>query len=302
MSGTTRTRVLFAIPHFYRPAGTTARHGSESGRARVARRAALESVVFRIHELFGHRHFAAQHHLGAVAPVPNPFELDFDIVVCTTGESHLLNEMGCPPSMYTHERTSADPKFLGWECHRVLAERLGRYDYYCYLEDDIVIEDPFFFAKLALFNERFAGEPVGPLLQPQRYESSIAADRGRKQLVQRIYMDYELQAEAVYEGEPLIIEQLGISFTLEPTRHPHSGCFFLSEPQMRQVSRHPLFLDRETIWITPLDTAATLVVAKALRIYKPAGDSMPFLSVRHAHPVMIEQLYDDPSGVPSWRY
>jgi hypothetical protein len=294
-------RVLFTIPHYYRGVSDDARHGSESTGGREGRRIALDNAISQIHNLFGSRRFAAQHQRKAMTPAPNLLAFDFDIAVCTTQGAHLLDELSCPPSMYHHVRTNADPKFLGWECHRLLEENLGKYDFYCYLEDDIILHDPFFFAKLKLFNDYFSeldGQPA--LLQPQRYETAFTSDPGRQPILERVYMDYQALDAATYEGEPLEIEHLGINFTLEPTSLPHAGCFFLSEDQMRVFAAHPLFLRKDKIWVTPLDTAATLVIALAFRVYKPALDSMAFLEVCHGYPAMIQQISAAPSGELSW--
>lgn len=296
-------RVLFTIPHFYRARSDDARHGSESARGREGRRAALDLAISQIHNLFGRRRFAAQHHRKAMTHAPNLLAFDFDIAICTTEGAHLLDELSCPNSMYHHVATNADPMFLGWECHRLLGQNLGKYDFYCYLEDDIVLHDPFFFAKLNLFNEYF-GEMQGgpPLLQPQRYETAFTADPVRQPLIQRVYMDYQTSDEPSYPGEPLQIEHLGMEFTLEPTSLPHSGCFFLSQRQMEILRAHPLFLNREQIWVTPLDTAATLAIAHAFRVYKPALDSMAFLEVCHGYPAMIHQVSASPTGQLTWSY
>ena len=42
----------------------------------------------------------------------------------------------------------ADPKHLGFEAQRILAEHLDeKYDLYVYLEDDLLIHDPLFFVR-----------------------------------------------------------------------------------------------------------------------------------------------------------
>ena len=294
-------RVLFTIPHFYRGVSDDARHGSESTRAREGRRAALDAAISHIHDLFGERRYAAVHQRKAMTAAPNPLALDFEIAICTTQGAHLLEELSVPSSYYRHVATDAEPKFLGWECHRLLGEAVGQFDYYCYLEDDIVIEDPFFFAKLELFNAYFRelAERPGPLLQPQRFEMG-PLQGGVLPVVQRVYMDYQVQDLPIYAGDPVQIDHLGVAFTLEPTSHPHAGCFFLDDEQMRHLTRHPLFLNREQIWVTPLDTAATLAIGRAFRVYKPALDSMAFLEVRHAHSAVIQQLHSSPAGHPTW--
>ena len=59
---------------------------------------------------------------------------------------------------------------LGFECQAVLRDAIGRYDYYCFLEDDTVIRDPCFFAKLSWFTDQYGDEA---LLQPNRYARDL---------------------------------------------------------------------------------------------------------------------------------
>jgi hypothetical protein len=59
---------------------------------------------------------------------------------------------------------------LGFECQKILKENLGRYDYYCFMEDDLIVHDPYFFEKIRWFNE--STDNIN-LLQPNRYEISM---------------------------------------------------------------------------------------------------------------------------------
>src|SRR5262249_55951518 len=87
------------------------------------------------------------------------------IALCTAGDQHLVGELaGCGAA---HVATEASPRFLGFECHKVLRDGLGDYDYFGYLEDDLRLADPLFFYKLAWFTERFGDKLV---LQPNRFE------------------------------------------------------------------------------------------------------------------------------------
>jgi hypothetical protein len=84
-------------------------------------------------------------------PANESSAFELDVVVCTTGDHHLVERLGLPPGLFTHEPTNAEGPLLGFECHRVLRERLGAYDVYGYMEDDLGIGDSWFFAKLAWF-------------------------------------------------------------------------------------------------------------------------------------------------------
>ena len=86
-------------------------------------------------------------------------------------------------SLFAHRPTGAEPLYLGFECQAVLRERLGDYDYYCYLEDDLILRDPWFFLKLRWFNGHLGDEA---LLQPNRYEIA------RSGAAMKAYVDGEI--------------------------------------------------------------------------------------------------------------
>src|SRR5262249_44375833 len=160
----------------------------------------------------------------------------------------------------------------------VLRERLGGYDYYCYLEDDLILHDPWFFRKLAWFTDNVGSES---LLQPHRYE--VATDT----LAHKVYIDGDIKKRVTApfqcpgEGPRAVGDVLGVQVVFERARNPHSGCFFLSARQMAQWTRQPYFLDRDTRFIGPLESAASLGVMRTFRIYKPAAEHAAFLELEH---------------------
>lgn len=295
-------RALVAIPHYFKPRSDDARHDSLRPAARAERARALATAILRLHELFGSDHLAARHHLGAALPAANPERMRLDVVVCVQEGAHLLDELPCPAGLYHRQLASGNPQLLGFAAHRVLAAQRGRYDWYAYLEDDIVVEDPLFFRKLAFFNRSFpvALDPP-PLLQPSRYDSPVDGEPGRLLGPERIYPDLEASPVPLRPGPTVQLRLLDRTFTLEPCRHPHAGCFFLNAGQMERLAASPAFLDLDRHWVTWLDTAASLAIADAFTIYKPAADSLTFLEVRHARPVMLGQLRPLTEGARTWR-
>ena len=109
-----------------------------------------------------------------------------DVVVCTTGEDHLLDRLTLPAGSFAHHPTGCPGPLLGFECHAVLRDRLGEYDYYAYLEDDLIARDPWLFVKLGWFTAQLGD---GVLLQPNRYEV------GPLGLVHKAYIDGDLPVE-----------------------------------------------------------------------------------------------------------
>lgn len=63
--------------------------------------------------------------------------------------------------------------------------------------------------------------------------------------------------------------------------NPHSGCYFLNSRQMQHWIEQPYFLDRDTSFVGALESAATLGIMRAFKIYKPAPQHGNFLEIQH---------------------
>lgn len=272
-------RVLFTIPHYFRPEqGGSAGHGSLRP-APAARVRALADCLTAIQRLFGPRQCLIDIARRTAAPANRP-TASADVVVCTTGGRHLLDRLPLGPRYFAHRPTDADPRLLGFECHAALRDRLSAgYDYYCYLEDDLTLRDPLFFAKLRWFAGRFS---EGAVLMPNRYEVGC----GRP--VDKAYVDGPIRpaATATYQdvsaAPALEGEVLGERIAFERTTNPHAGGFFLTRAQMAAWAAAPHFLDRDTGFVGPLESAATLGVMRTFRVYKPVAANASFLEIEHA--------------------
>ncbi len=284
-------RILAAIPHYFNVAGTSSPDGRQHGSVGPhadARIAALSACIASIHQLYG----SAQHIIDQVTRVALPANAftagQLDIVVCTTGEAHLLDRMRVPAGSFQHHATSCPPALLGFECHAVLRDRFGEYDCYAYLEDDLIARDPWFFVKLGWFTEQLGDEV---LLQPNRYEVGPLLG-----LVHKAYIDGDLHELVTAPFQDVLVKPvasgslLGTTVTFERAKNPHAGCFFLNARQMQTWSRKPYFLDRDVSFIGPLESAATLGVMRAFRVYKPAREHAGFLEVEHFGTGFLENL------------
>ena len=127
------------------------------------------------------------------------------------------------------------------------------------------------------------------LLLPNRFE------RGRG-LMHKAYVDGELARRVtqpfqnVDEEPTLESEVLGRSISFRRPTNPHSGCFFLNHGQMERWMSDASFLKRETAFIGPLESAATLSIMRTFQVYKPDRESADFLEVEHFGDQFIRQL------------
>jgi len=272
------------MPHFFNRGGTDKTNRSRQAAARDERLRALVAAICGAHQALGTRSFGLDHGEAKAWQMKTGQTLTLDIVVCTTGDSHLIEELGGIQPLFHHHPTSAEPIMLGFECHRLLQAMRGRYDYYAFVEDDIVLTDPLFFRKRRLFDMRF-----GPnaLLQPNRYETSAGGP------VSKLYVDYRLKPRVTAAYQDIAeMPQLEMPFLdevvrFERTTYPSAGCFFLNNAQLEYWVESPNFLDGDVSYMSPLDSAVTLSVMKTFRIYKPVLDQASFLEVLHASPRWI---------------
>lgn len=269
-------KILITIPHYYKP--DTEGHGSY-GKSPKPRIKALTNCLFNLHALFETSQCILNIKDKIASTANQIYQNQLDIIICSANQQHILEHLNLPKNFYSHTNSELEnPKMLGFECQKVLKENLGKYDYYCFMEDDLIINDSQFFEKLNWFNNRT--EFIN-LLQPNRYETSL---RGK---VLKCYVDGDINPRAtekfqnINEYSHLHTNFLGKKVVFQRPLNPHSGCFFLSLKQMEYWIDQPYFLDRDTSFISPLESSASLGVMKTFRIYKPALQNANFFEIQH---------------------
>jgi hypothetical protein len=200
-----------------------------------------------------------------------------DIEILTAGSHHLLTELTLPPTARQID-VDCDPAMLAFACHDRLALRLGNYDWYCYVEDDILLLDPMFFQKLSWFNSNFGDDK---LLSPNRFE--VFED------TLKVYVDggneYQPIPETGFrEIPPLVGNYGGREMRFQAPVNPMAGCFFLNARQMDRWARSPGFGSRYAGSFNPVEAAAFLGQRKLFDFYRPAVQNADFLEVQHAAP------------------
>jgi hypothetical protein len=275
-------RILFTIAHYCKTSdGGKAQDGREHasvGVARQARATALTECLSALHQLYDQTYCTLHHARKVALPSQPRLRHRIDVVICTTRDGHLLTDLPVPAAFFSQHATQSEPIYLGYECHAVLRERLGAYDYYCYLEDDLILHDPWLFIKLAWFTAE-GGD--SRLLQPNRYEA------GPHPLVSKVYIDGDLREpvtapfQNIHEDPQLNKEVLGTDVVFQRPLNPHAGCFFLNARQMNHWVKQPWFLDRDASFIGPLESAASLGIQRTFKVYKPALENADFLEIQH---------------------
>ncbi|MGJ4931911.1 hypothetical protein ACQR1I_32795 [Bradyrhizobium sp. HKCCYLS2038] len=276
-------RILITIPHFF-GGSDSAENRSTQANKRDERLRALMATISGLHQALGASSYGLDHGTATAWPMTTAQPHALEVAIVTTGNSHLVDALGPLARMYRHVPTDADPKLLGFECHRLLRAARGSYDYYGYVEDDIVIVDPLFLRKRAMFDRAFG--PMA-LLQPNRYEATPLPP------VTKLYVDYRLgphvtaRYQHISDQPRLEMPFLDDRVAFERTSYPSAGCFFLNGVQLGFWADSPHFLDGDVSYLSPLDSAVTLSIMKTFRIYKPVLEQAWFLEVLHASPRWI---------------
>jgi len=280
-------RILICIPHFF--SRTVSNEESRQERSAI-----LERVVQSARSTFSCEDNLFSLGRPEVRPANGLTEGDVTIALCSDSENHLLGIGKLPVDNIIHIRVQdVAPSLLGFVCHRVLAENIGDYDYFCYLEDDILITDPWLLSKIAWFTRRYG---LRCLLMPNRYERSTLLEYAPKSYIDGPLHQRFLQPLGGTPSDPqkqdnsIVTEYLGHPIKFVVPNNPHSGCFFLDQEQMRLWSKHETFLDQDTSFVGPLESAATFSIARVFSLYKTTAPFSNFLEVQHAGDKYLRRL------------
>ncbi|MBK4728542.1 calcium-binding protein [Oxynema sp. CENA135] len=283
-------RILVTIPHVFDPNGG-GNYGSLSPDPQP-RIKALTQCLRSLHSLFNHKAqfcFEYRDRLYTL-PANQGRSVLIQVIICTTQGLHLLDRLPIPSWSYQHHEVNCHPMLVGFECHALLREHLGQYDYYCYLEDDLILSDPEWFVKLGWFNHYIGDRAV---LHPNRFEIVNHPE------IKKIYIDPELEFKtgkkdnfAHYFSDNLTIagNVMGQQIIINRAENPHSGCFFLNHRQMADWASRDYFLDGDSRFFGPLESAATLGIARTFRVYKPAASNANFLEIQHFGQAWSEKI------------
>jgi hypothetical protein len=280
-------KILVTIPHFYRNSGSTKPHGSLR-HSRQRRAAALQRVLSSLIENFTPQAQCAFSLAAAEArPCNSSTTYDIQILIVTSGDAHVLDECESLRVYFSHIKVDDHPEYLGYACRAALRDRLGAYHYYVYLEDDLVLHDAWFFAKLQAFREAFGPKK---LLMPNRYERTGSFPFLKAYIDGPLHPKFSRAIDVPSVRQQEILEYLGVPVILRRPDNPHSGCYFLHESQMAKWVSSASFLDRESSFVGPLESAATLGIARAFEIYKPTTRNANFLEIEHFGSNWIDRL------------
>ena len=270
-------RVLVVVAHYFKSADDARWSGAlGSARAPLAKAVALNAQIVALHRYFGPRRGSinsgdAQGRNGGGDNV-------LDIVVMTARDANLLQRIDLDPSTYTVEYVEGDPLMLPFAARRIMRERAGGYDVYAYMEDDLIVDDPAFFAKISWFAGEFGSRAM---LLPVRYEMASTGTPARMSISPRLSRDKHARVQRAGCPPLLTGRWNGSEQTFYVPNNPHAGCHVLTDAQLKLWMDEPSFSSRDASWIDPLVSAATHAPSQSFCLYLPAEPDPWFLSIEH---------------------
>ena len=270
-------RILVILAHYF-AAEAKPRHASTDGSREADRKAAVEAAIRSWRAHFGP---SAMLDVGSRSFHMGPRSEDtVDIVVTTANEKHLMTSEFCTAmGVRVAKHTLDQPRMLGFTAQGLFAAWRNLYDLFVFSEDDLRINDPALIDKLVWFNRTFGPRRV---LMPNRVELNPAGH------APKTYIDGDLapalaadMKRHVPDEETLYGSPFGREGVFQRARNPHSGFYALTRDQLSYWMSQPHWLDRDCSFVSPLESAATLGIAKTFSIYKPFGASSGFLEIEH---------------------
>ena len=272
-------KVLLAIPHVFAPKEGSLYSSQTEAKRGLKQEALLKATIGNLNR-HRQRHWIHAS-LGKSQPVVNrelssPDGIQLTIRLFTPPGASLANSLPQDPDLERLDPGVSDYSQVPLMASRHVLEQSQAFDLVGYMEDDLLLSDPEFFAKILYLDRcsdgRYAFLPHRCEHIPGRGDVILSGDPdgGRPDL----FWD---------TGEMLNIPwPLGQRRFYRAT-NPHSGCYFLSRRQAGKVLKY--WTDQE--WIVPfqlsgpLEQAGSGMLLPALKIMKPVPAHFRFLMVRH---------------------
>ena len=272
-------RVLLTIPHVFAPTHSSL-YSSQTEAKRGVKTKALEQATLGNLMRHGKSHYIHAS-LGKKKPVvtralSTDMGVDLTIQLYTPSSANLLGELTSQKSLQIIDPGVQDFVHIPSIASRRAIEQAVDYDLVGYLEDDILIEDPEFFAKITALvkctSEEYAFLPHRCEHIHSRGDVILSGDPdgGRPDLFwatgEEIEINWPLGAKRFYRAT-----------------NPHSGCFFISRGQALKV----LAYWQQRNWKAdfqlsgPLEQAGSGILLPILKLMKPIPQHYRFLMVRH---------------------
>ncbi len=253
-----RPKVLVMIPHFVSAAEASDR---QTGKAKIER---LEKALEGLLNSFSH--------------------CDLEIWIQTLTGHSIVRFLPQYQQQRIHieEQQTCEPLYIPYSIQDKLMARLSEsFDWFLFMEDDIVIHDSSFLDKLRLFND-YCPEPNG-ILFPNRYEMLEGTKR---------YIDLSFQHQAAWDRLSAF-EINGVKYA--ECENPHAALYCLTAQQLKQWAQSQRDWRQLDFMVGPQECAASFSLLENFLIYKPHPQNIYSLEVEH-YDTKYSKLYPSPDS------
>ena len=288
-------KVLLAMPHVFSPKENSLYSSQTESKRQQKQQALLRATIGNLNR---HQQWHWIHaSLGKNKDVVNrelqtSDGVSLKTVVFTPPGANLSGELPEDKNLKIIHTKIKDFQQIPLGTSRYLLENCDDYDMIAYIEDDIVIQDPYFFTKIEYLvnqtSEEYAFIPHRCEHIPGKGDVILSGDPdgGRPDL----FWD---------TGEKLTVPWPLGSRVFYRATNPHSGCYFLTRSQAQKVRDFWVSKNWKLIWSIagPLESAASGVLIPVLKVMKPIPEHYRFLMVRHQDSLWLRHAFEtQPAG------
>lgn len=257
-SPTYRPKVLVMIPHIVSPEEASDR---QKGAAKITR---LEKAIAGLLNSFAH--------------------CDLEIWIQTLPGQNVVRFLPeyQQRRIYVEEQQTCEPLYVPYSIQdKFMARKSEPFDWFLFMEDDIVIHDSSFLDKLILFNQH-CPESNG-ILYPNRYEMLEGTKR---------YIDLTINEDMAWDRLS-VFEINGVKYA--ECQNSHAALYCLTAKQLDYWSRCDRDWRNLDFMVGPLECAGTFSLLESFIIYKPHPQNLHSFEVEH-YDTKYSKLYPDPNS------
>jgi hypothetical protein len=210
-----------------------------------------------------------------------------DLVVNTYRDMSLVDELPEEQRsrLTTYVHGGGDPMFIEFYSQELFLQRRREFDWFLFIEDDLLLYDPCFIEKIEEFN-RWA--PVrDAVLIPHLYE----VNSGTKYYISRDFRNRMWKSRYGEDDAHDVVSRLtvfeidsaygGTGIRFAEFTNPHGACHCLSREQLERWARTGRRWYGRVSWIGSLESAATGALFERFALYRPHPENKWYLELRH---------------------
>ncbi len=165
-----------------------------------------------------------------------------------------------------------DPMFVEYDAYDVFVDHINEYEYFLFLEDDVLLTDSWFLEKIKKFN--YYSPYKNYVLTPHRFEYA----NGIKHYFDQAIIDENRSTSYTY-SEKLKVSFDDVSFSV--FQNPHAAIYCLSKEQINLWIESGYKWRNKVVAFGVLESAATFSLYENFEFFKPHPDNIGYLEVQH---------------------